>query len=115
MVVFRRMTEEDIMWQLQNMDPEEMEAMGINVESETKEEPAAPADEEQQQQEQQQQPAPQNDTAAQPSPVQPVETSTSPQISDEEKIELFTASICARDLVQYRWLIRLCVYIANVD
>lgn len=83
------------MWQLQNMDPEEMEAMGINVEGDTKEEEPAPAEEEQQQQ----QPATQNDTAAQAqeaapsSSVQPIESSTGPQISDEEKIELFTVSI----------------------
>lgn len=84
------------MWQLQNMDPEEMEAMGINVEGDTKEEEPAPTEEEQQQQ----QPAPQSDTAAQAqeaappsSSVQPIESSTGPQISDEEKIELFTVSI----------------------
>lgn len=80
------------MWQLQNMDPEEMEAMGINVEGDNKE--PTPSEEEQQQQP----PAPQNDTAAQAqeapsSSAQPIESSTGPQISDEEKIELFTVSI----------------------
>ncbi|KAI7879010.1 hypothetical protein K492DRAFT_179030 [Lichtheimia hyalospora FSU 10163] len=89
------MTEEDIMWQLQNMDPEEMEAMGIHVQGD-KEEPA-PAEEEQQQQ---QQPTPENDTAAQApsSSVQPVESSTGPKISDEEKIELFTQMLTEKNL-----------------
>ncbi|KAJ8660337.1 hypothetical protein O0I10_003794 [Lichtheimia ornata] len=91
------MTEEDIMWQLQNMDPEEMEAMGINVEGDNKE--PTPSEEEQQQQP----PAPQNDTAAQAqeapsSSAQPIESSTGPQISDEEKIELFTQMLTEKNL-----------------
>ncbi|KAI9322351.1 hypothetical protein BX666DRAFT_2022839 [Dichotomocladium elegans] len=77
------LTEEDLMWQLQQMDPEEIEAMGLNVGGEepkgedgTKDNSDEPKI-----------PEPAVETAAAAAPPD------HPQISDEEKIELFTKNI----------------------
>lgn len=72
-----RMTEEDIMWQLQNMDPEEAAVLGLTIDELKKEkEGTAPeTQEEKPPQQQQQAPAEQD------------------QMSQEERIEKFTASV----------------------
>lgn len=69
------MTEEDIMWQLQNMDPEEAAALGLPVEEPKKEEEEKATATE----------APEEKSQQQPSSGQD-------QMSNEERIEKFTAS-----------------------
>ena len=66
-----RLTEEDLMWQLEGMDQDELIAMGL-----------VPDPEQEQPQEQSSRP-----------PAPAPEASDEPRISDEERIELFTVNL----------------------
>ncbi|OAD74018.1 hypothetical protein PHYBLDRAFT_181435 [Phycomyces blakesleeanus NRRL 1555(-)] len=91
------MTEEDIMWQLQNMDPEEIEDLGLRNEEPPEETstmvtPNAQAVKMQllQQQQQQQQQAP-------PQIVESMDLS----LTEEERVELFTQMLTEKDISPY--------------
>ncbi|KAI8148200.1 hypothetical protein BJV82DRAFT_591222 [Fennellomyces sp. T-0311] len=71
------MTEEDLMWQLEGMDQEELIAMGL-----------VPGPEEEQKEQ------------AQPSAPAP-EPSNEPRISDEERIELFTQMLSEKNIAPF--------------
>jgi hypothetical protein len=77
------MTEEDIMWQMENMDPDDLAALGY-----------IPDEEEEEQEEEKavltpDQPIEQQDDTSSPSPGQPPKDD---QLSEEEKVERFTVS-----------------------
>ncbi|KAI9007485.1 hypothetical protein CLU79DRAFT_542416 [Phycomyces nitens] len=71
------MTEEDIMWQLQNMDPDEIEDLGLK-----KEEPVVPQ-------------------SAPVIAVAPVVEPRDSALSEEERVELFTEMLTEKDISPY--------------
>jgi hypothetical protein len=78
------MTEEDIMWQMENMDPDDLAALGYipDDEEEQEEEKAAVTPD---------QPIEEQDDVSSPSPGQPPDQKDD-QLSEEEKVEQFTVS-----------------------
>ncbi|KAI8331688.1 hypothetical protein BC941DRAFT_438177 [Chlamydoabsidia padenii] len=71
------MTEEDIMWQMENMDPDELAALGYIPEEEEEQDTS--------------------DQPPQPEDKQPPETKNN-QLTEEEKVEQFTQMLSEKDL-----------------